>query len=127
MGSTDDVRSGAQPHTTDTKKIGVCHDDRWQQPEKNLRYDACITIETNIKTKDTKINQQIIPGGKFAIFIHQGPFENLDQTYQKIFNEWMPASKHIMRKAPILEYYLNCELKFSKPTLLKTKICIPID
>lgn len=112
--------------TTETKKIGVCHDDRWSKPESNLRYDACITVNQNVAI-DKNIGKQTIAGGKFAVFIHRGPFENLDETYHKIFGTWLPQSGTKARKAPILEFYLNCEQKFCNPENLKTEICIPID
>jgi len=109
-----------------TKKIGICHDNRWSKPEKNLRYDACITIDKTVEL-DENISNQTIQGGKYLVFLHSGPFEYLDKTYKKIFDDWLPHKKTKIRTAPTLEFYLNCEEKFTNPQNLKTEIWIPIE
>lgn len=35
----------------------------------------------------------IIPGGLYAVFVHQGPATEGDKTYRFIYTEWLPASE----------------------------------
>ena len=47
-----------------------------------------------------------IAAKKYAVFIHKGPVSKIGETYEVIFNEWLPSSrKNVDMKAPHLERY----------------------
>lgn len=60
---------------------------------------------------DRKVNSQGdfgyrgFPGGRYAIFEHNGPREFLMQTWNAIFMNWLPMSGETPRNAPTLEIY----------------------
>jgi len=108
----------------DTKMIGICHDDPTTTPKEKLRYDACITIDKDIEVAGAA-GIQTIAGGNYAVFLHKGPFEKLVNTYNHIFDEWLPSSGATLRTVPIFEQYLN--LAHENPEELLTEIYIPID
>lgn len=35
----------------------------------------------------------VIPGGLYAVFVHEGPATEGDKTYRFIYTEWLPASE----------------------------------
>lgn len=110
----------------ESKFIGVGYDNPATTPEQKLRYDACITVESPIET-DGEVFNNTIKGGKYAVFLHKGPYENLAQTYQAIFTEWIPGNNHKLRELPPFEMYLNRDPRRTKPENLKTEIYIPIE
>lgn len=46
-----------------------------------------------------------IPPGRYAVFVHKGRPENLGQTLDSIFEDWLPRAGKKVRDAPVLEVY----------------------
>ncbi len=59
--------------------IGLSHDDPSITPAEKLRYDACITVDREVKPEGD-IGVQTIGGGTFAVFVHEGPYSDLSRT-----------------------------------------------
>lgn len=110
----------------DVRMIGIPHDDPSVTDANNIRYDACLDIDVSINEEDNLI-KYTISGGKYAKFLHQGAYENLDQSYSYIFNEWLPESNYKLRDEPCFDIYLNNDSKETKPENLTTEIYIPIE
>ncbi|OGH61248.1 MAG: hypothetical protein A3G34_03475 [Candidatus Lindowbacteria bacterium RIFCSPLOWO2_12_FULL_62_27] len=104
--------------------IGIPHDNPNVTPEENLRYDACVDLHKAVKPKGDA-GVQAIAGGKYAVFLHAGPYEKLGETYNAIFSQWLPSSGAKLRDVPGYEIYLN-NPKRTKPENLKTEICVPV-
>ena len=49
----------------------------------------------------------VLPGGRYAVFPHQGSYEFLMQTWNAIYLDWLPRSGNGLRDAPPFEIYLN--------------------
>lgn len=109
-----------------TKGIGISHDNPDITPEEKIRYDACITINKDIKPEG-EVGLQTISGGRCAVFLHKGPYDKLGETYNAIFSQWLPASGETLREAPCFEEYLNRDPRRTKPENLRTEIYIPIE
>lgn len=108
-----------------TKFIGISYDDPDVTEEKKLRYDACITIENEV-FPEGEAGVQVIKGGLFAVFLHEGSYNNLKQTYRNIFGNWLPSSGMKPRDVPCFEVYHNCAQQV-KEEELKTEIYIPVE
>lgn len=107
--------------------IGISHDDPNVTAPEHIRYDACVDIDVNISIEDNLIAHSI-SGGKYAVFLHKGTYENFQQTYSYIFNEWLPESNHKLRDGKsCFEIYLNRDPRRTKPANLRTEIYIPLD
>lgn len=109
-----------------TKMIGMGYDNPNITAEENLRYDACITIDKEIQTEGNIVKSKI-QAGRYAVFLHKGPYEKLSETYMAIFAEWLPGSHEKLRGIPSFEIYLNKDPHHTKPENLKTEIYIPIE
>ncbi|OGV45653.1 MAG: hypothetical protein A2X46_15010 [Lentisphaerae bacterium GWF2_57_35] len=105
--------------------IGISYDDPAITAEEKLRYDACITIDGDVKPEG-ELGVLTVAGGNYAAFMHKGPYENLYKTYQCAYGEWLPASGKKLREAPCFELYLNDCTK-TAPADLLTEIYIPIE
>ncbi len=107
-----------------TDMIGISHDDPGITESDKLRYDACISIKKEVKPEG-EVGVKEIPGGKYAIFTHKGPYENFNETYGFIFGKWVPENNIELRDTPCFEKYLNDPGK-TKPEKLRTEVYIPI-
>lgn len=104
--------------------IGVSYDDPDITAEDKLRYDACITVEREVKPEG-EVGVQTLAGGPYAVFTLKGPYDGLKALYRGIFGQWLPASGRRLRDAPCFEKYLNHPGQ-TPPKDLLTEVFIPI-
>lgn len=108
----------------DAEFIGIGHDNPDVTPEDKLRYDACISVKADVQPEG-ELGVQTIAGGKYAVFLHKGPYEELNNLYRQIYAEWLPQSGMTLRDNTCFEKYLNDASK-TKPADLLTEVCIPL-
>lgn len=108
-----------------SRNYGIPLDSPEITDHEKIRYDACITVDDSIKP-DGEFGIQTIKGGRYAVFTHTGPYENLEQTYNKIVLNWLPNTNYEFIDAPAFENYLNTKCLEVAPDKLKTDIYIPI-
>ena len=106
------------------ESIGIGYDDPSVTESEKLRYDACMTIKKDISPKGN-VGVKVIKGGKYAIFKYKGPYTNLEQVYNFIFKNWLPASNYELEDKPCFEKYLNNPEKHN-PENYKTHIYVPL-
>lgn len=107
-----------------TEFIGISHDDPNVTDAKKLRYDACLSISNNISPQG-RIGVKTVEGGKYAMFLHKGPYSGFRELYDYIYGVWLPDSKYELRDVPCFEKYLNSPDK-TEPENLKTEVYIPV-
>jgi AraC family transcriptional regulator len=108
-----------------TLMIGICHDDPQVTPPDKIRYDAAMTLATDIKPEG-EIGVQELPAGCFAVTTHRGPHETLHKTWSAFCGEWIPQSGHVLRNAPSFEIYRN-DPQTTPPDELITDIYAPVE
>lgn len=108
-----------------THNLGLCYDDPEVTPPEKVRYDACITVDDSIQP-DGEIGIQNIEAGEYAVFLHQGPYENLSKTYASLCGEWLPNSGRELKNAPSVEEYLN-DPNTTPPEKLLVEIQMPLE
>lgn len=107
------------------RALGISHDDPKITAADNLRYDACLTLDREI-APEAEVGVQTIAGGRYAVFVHCGPYELFQATYDAIFGDWLPQSGERLRDAPSFELYLNSPDK-TPPPELRTEIWLPLE
>ena len=71
----------------------------------NGQWDYMVAVEVkNPDTEDGRDHLAVAPA-TYAVITHHGPASNLGETYQWIYNEWLPASGKEMAAAPGYERY----------------------
>jgi AraC family transcriptional regulator len=105
--------------------IGVCYDDPEVTAPEKIRYDACVTVDRDFQPRN-EVGVETLAGGDYAITTHLGPYENLNQTYARLFGQWLPASGRELRSEPSLEVYLNAP-ESTDPEDLVTDIYAPLE
>ncbi len=110
----------------DSECIGISYDDPKVTEAEKLRYDACITAPPEFKGEG-EIAHQTIAGGKYAVFLHEGPYEKLEDVYARIYREWLPESGYQPGQCICFEKYLNSPESVDSPEELKTEIFISLE
>jgi AraC family transcriptional regulator len=106
------------------RRIGIGHDfPEVTEPDK-IRYDACLTVDDQFQATG-EVGVQEIPGGLYAIVTHRGPYERLEETYHRLYQEWVPTSGRELRSFPCLEVYHN-DPGTTRPEDLLTDIYVPL-
>jgi AraC family transcriptional regulator len=107
-----------------TKMLGLSHDDPEITETNKLRYDACLVVNRDV-APEGEVGVKTAGGGKYAVFVHKGPYRDLNKSYSDIFRNWIPISKSELADSPPIEIYLNDADKVKEEELL-TEICIPL-
>src|SRR6266513_4678724 len=85
----NDLVTRAGLSNSDTKLVGIYHDDPSTTPESKLRSDAAITIAAKTKLP-SGLTELTIPAGRYAHSTHVGPYTGLGEAWGHLRNEWLP-------------------------------------
>ena len=66
-----------------------------------------------------------LPGGRYAIAIHKGPYADLHLTWDRLFSAWLPQSGEEAEDRPAVEEYLN-NPRDTPPADLMTAVCLAL-
>lgn len=93
---------------------------------KSVRFDAgAIFAEGQEPPAPEGLTYQTLPGGRWAVFRHVGPYDTLWQTWQAAYRDWLPSSGETLRDTVPFEDYVDDPSKVA-PAQLRTDILIPI-
>jgi len=107
------------------ERIGICPDEASLVPDADARYQAGFVYEGALPPLSAEVRRVTIPGGRWAVSVHQGPYETCWQSWNRLYRHWLPASGYELRDAAPFEIYLN-NLKQVPPAELQTQIWIPL-
>ncbi len=112
-------------HFTETTKFyGVYYDDPGQVAPENLRSEACITIKDEAEAP-AEVKFRDFPGGKYAVTVHLGAYDNLGESWTEFYEKWLPQSGYDHADSPCYEQYMN-DPKTTKPEHLVTVLLMPL-
>ncbi len=104
--------------------LGICPDDPSQVPAESCRYVAGVVLAHDAEPEGN-VTVETIPGGRWAVLVHHGPYEELGQAWDAVYRDWLPSSGEQLRDTPPFEVYLNDKHTVAPQDLL-TEIYIPI-
>lgn len=108
------------------RTVGIYYDDPSSVAEVDLRSAACVElIDCEIPALAQEMHRQEIPGGKYAVLQHKGPYADLKSAYQYLYSVWLVNSGTEVADAPCFEVYLNNPREVA-PTELLTEIYMPL-
>ena len=89
--------------------IGVSLDNPDFVKAHECRHDACVTIPENFdKSGHDEIQFRTLVGGQYIVHHFYDRPEKMKETYEFIFEEWLPESKYLMDEdRHNLEFNLN--------------------
>lgn len=98
---------------------GVIVDQPIISDKAKSRYEACVDTCVNPKTYLSKT----IFGGWYAKYIHKGSYDEIEETYRKIYHRWLYESNYELDTSPIVEHYIADR---TSKTELFTAIYVPV-
>lgn len=104
--------------------IGLSFDDPAITSPEKCRFYACFTPNREVKPEGS-FGVRTIPGGKYAVFLHNGPYYKLKETYFNIYVKWFPESGLKIKGNMSFEKYLNNSSE-TKDEELRTEIYVPV-
>ncbi len=104
--------------------IALYYDDPDSTPSDQLRSDAAIVVPEGIALPDG-VQELRIPAGRYAEYLHVGPYDKLGDTWSRLMGGWLPASGHRLADRPSFEIYRNTPMD-TPPDQLRTEIYVPI-
>ncbi|OEU67377.1 MAG: transcription activator effector-binding protein [Desulfovibrio sp. S3730MH75] len=107
-----------------TRSFGVYHDNPMEVPAEKLRSEACITVDNEIANSDG-IKFKDVNGGKYAVAVLLGPYDQLADKWMEFYMKWLPESGEEYRDEPCYEQYLNSP-NVTKPEQLVTLLLLPL-
>ena len=121
------VPAGVAGRATDS--LGLCFDDPEVTAAEHLRYDACLAFDDEA-LKDVAIPPQLrrrtVPGGRYAVALHRGSYDDIDETYVALLGRWLPHRGVELCDEPVVERYLTSPFEVPPDELL-TEICVRLD
>lgn len=82
---------------------GIIADETIITEDDKCRYDACSSNPSLLK----ELPQKEIFGGKYIKFEHTGSYDTLEDTYRKIYAQWMVFSDLSFSNLPPIEHYVT--------------------
>lgn len=86
--------------------FGIAYDDPKTTPASEFRMDLGIKIPENLKLEGN-IVEKYLPSGSYAIVMHKGSRNNLDDTVYPLYREWLPNSGKELGDFPCVFCYYN--------------------
>lgn len=104
--------------------FGLCYDDPDVTEPEKIRYDACISIDSDCRPEGD-IQIKSIESGPYIKTTHFGPYENLSGTYSELCGKWIPEKGYEVDSKPSIEIYLNSP-EDTAPDELITDVYVPL-
>ena len=86
--------------------VAVYHDDTETTPAAELRSDAGVVVAEELELPQ-ELAQVVLPGGRYARWIHAGSYASLGDAWGRFMGEWFPASGERVGQGTCFEVYRN--------------------
>jgi AraC family transcriptional regulator len=104
---------------------GMALDDPLTISRKNCRFDVCV-LNTPHAPNQGYWGQKKIPGGRYLVFTHCGPFLTLEETFTRCFYLWHQKEK-LRFSSSFCEYIDLPEInEFNANTRITAKYYVPL-
>lgn len=103
----------------------VYHDDPDLVADAQLQSLAGVVLSDGVPIP-TAMTHVDLPGGRYAILVHKGPYSELQNAYSFLFGSWLKESGETLRPVPAAEIYLNSPVTVA-PKDLVTEILLAIE
>lgn len=108
--------------------LGLCYDDPEITARVRLRYDALLVVPEGAVARfapPAEIVVRRVPAGRYAVALHEGPYDAIDDTYAALLGRWLPHRGLELADEPVVEVYLTSPLD-TAPADLRTEVCVRI-
>lgn len=97
--------------------FGLGYDDPNTTPASEWRFDLGIKVPENLKLEGN-IVEKYLPSGRYAIAMHKGSHDSIDETIYYLYREWLPNAGEELSDFPCVFCYYNVEHEVAETELL---------
>ena len=97
--------------------FGFAYDDPKKVPAEAFRFDLAITVPQTLKLDGEVIEKQL-PAGRYAVILHKGSRNNIDEKIYFLYREWLPESKEELGDLPCIFCYYNFDHEVAETELI---------
>lgn len=97
--------------------FGFAYDDPKTTPVTEFRFDLGITVPQHLKI-DKDVVEKYLPAGRYAIALHKGSRDNIDQLIYALYRDWLPNSGEELADLPCIFCYYNFDHEVADTELL---------
>lgn len=108
------------------ERFGMCPDEAEMVPDSMARYQAAFFYDGSVSRMSDEVQNITVAAGNWAVTLHEGSYETLWQSWNRLYRDWLPISGCVPRDASPFEIYLN-DRRTTAPQELRTEIWIPIE
>ena len=91
--------NGYTPKNSATYNI-LYNDPESEAPDQ-YRFDVCGAVERDVEENPQGVVNGIIAGGRCAVLRHLGSSDNIEQSVQYLYRDWLPDSGEELRDFPL--------------------------
>ncbi len=117
-------QSGLSPKDS-SLTLGIAYDDPETTEPDKFRWDIAGSVKQDVPENPQGVYTGLIPGGRCAMILHQGPYELMSEKINHLYAQWLPASGEQLRDFPCFFNYLNLMIE-TEAHELKTEIYLPL-
>jgi AraC family transcriptional regulator len=108
--------------------LALSYDSPDLEDHEALRLDACVTLTPAGDAAGARrdgLHDVVIPGGRYAVFRHRGPYQRITHAYDQIVASWILTDRIELRDAPFVNTYLSDPARVAASDL-ECELAIPI-
>jgi AraC family transcriptional regulator len=108
--------------------LGLSYDSPDLEDHASLRFDACVELRSGADVAGARadgLHDIAIPGGRFAVFRHRGPYQRITDAYDRLMSAWVLSGLVELRDAPFINTYRSDPSRVP-PSELECDLAIPI-
>ena len=97
--------------------FGFGYDDPQTTPPEEFRFDLGLTVPEQLKLEGEIIEKRL-PAGRYAVAIHKGSRNNINDTVYGLYRDWLPASGEELGDLPCIFCYYNFDHEVAETQLI---------
>jgi AraC family transcriptional regulator len=108
--------------------LALSYDSPDLEDHEALKLDACVTRTSRgdvAGARSDGLHDIVIPGGRYAVFRHRGPYQRITHAYDQIVASWVLTDRIELRDAPFITTYLSDPTRVAASDL-ECELAIPI-
>lgn len=88
------------------QRFGICYDNPDITEDRQMRYEACVTVKEPISDLPDAFEIAELPAGRFARYCHEGSYASLYAISPRFYG-WVLAQQEHLADFPLLERYCD--------------------
>ena len=108
-----------------TVRLGVSYDDAGITAPARCAYDACVVVPADFAA-DARVTLGKIAGGRYALAPFRGTALEIEDAWQRVFADWLPASGFQPDDRPSIEIYRGGPRSGGAPGSFQCELALPL-